>query len=171
MWSMLRYKEFGMALCLLLFFASCDKEEGEGGTSTNAGNDYLLNYTSEFSLKSREYYAPNVDFFIVCGNDRIQADKTEPNNNGWYRVEYLNKETYTVYTHSKDPEQHSPSGKIRVKQTIQTTDYITTTYFRNRIQSSYNVKGIPPEASISYELLWSVNNYSAQQIEKFRFVA
>lgn len=113
-------------LFILLSFASCEKEEGEGGTSTIAGRVYALNYNSDFSIKLSEYYAPDVDVFIIYGNDSIHSDKTETSYNGWYRFEYLNKGTYTVYVLSNDPTRLSPSGKIVVKQTINVSDNHST---------------------------------------------
>ncbi|WP_163714747.1 hypothetical protein [Mangrovibacterium lignilyticum] len=114
----------GLAIVLLaiVLSTSCEKEEGEGGTSTIQGKVYALDYTSDFSTKLGEYYAPDVNVFIIYGNDSIHSDKTETSYNGWYRFEYLNKGTYTIYTLSKDPDRLSPSGEIVAKQTVVITD-------------------------------------------------
>lgn len=115
-------RELILVLFTIFLLPSCEKEEGEGGTGTIEGRVYALNYNSDFSIKLGEYYAPDVDVFIIYGNDSIHSDKTETSYNGWYRFQYLNKGTYTVYVLSDDPERVSASGKIVVKQTINITD-------------------------------------------------
>ncbi|RKD90733.1 hypothetical protein [Mangrovibacterium diazotrophicum] len=118
----------GIALFLfvVVLFTSCEKEEGEGGTGTIEGRVYALNYNSDFSIKLGEYYAPDVDVFIIYGNDSIHSDKTETSYNGWYRFQYLNKGTYTLYVLSNDPERISASGKIVIQQTINISDNNST---------------------------------------------
>ncbi|MBN1822612.1 MAG: DUF2490 domain-containing protein [Prolixibacteraceae bacterium] len=46
--------------------------------------------------------------------------------------------------------------------------HIPVTYIRNRLKLSYNVKGIPLEPSLSYELFTKFNNYQKEDNEKTR---
>jgi len=120
------YKNLICAFMLFPVLFACEKDEGEGGTSSIAGKVFALNYNSDYTIKLGEYYAPDVDVFIIYGNDSIHSDKTETSYNGWYRFDYLNKGTYTVYVLSDDPSRQSASGKIVVKQTVKITDNHST---------------------------------------------
>ena len=113
---------FLLAICV----SACEKEEGEGGTSTIVGRVLVKNYNSDFTIKLGEYYAQGIDVYIVYGSDSIYADDFETGLDGWYRFEFLNKGTYTIYTMSDDPERQSPSGEIPVSQTITIRDNHST---------------------------------------------
>ncbi len=113
---------FLLAICV----SACEKEEGEGGTSTIVGRVLVKNYNSDYTIKLGEYYAQGIDVYIVYGSDSIYADDFETGLDGWYRFEFLNKGTYTIYTMSDDPERQSPSGKIPVSQTITIRDNHST---------------------------------------------
>ncbi len=111
--------------CVLLVFAtflvlaaSCEKEEGEGGTSTIQGRVYAIDYNSEWTEKKTEYYAAGVDVFIIYGNDSIYSDDFETGIGGWYRFDYLREGTYTVYAFSRDSTQLEPSGEVPVMKTV-----------------------------------------------------
>lgn len=58
-------RELILVLFTIFLLPSCEKEEGEGGTGTIEGRVYALNYNSDFSIKLGEYYAPDVDVFII----------------------------------------------------------------------------------------------------------
>lgn len=113
---------FLLAICV----SACEKEEGEGGTSTIVGRVLVKNYNSDFTIKLGEYYAQGIDVYIVYGSDSIYADDFETGLDGWYRFEFLNKGTYTIFTMSDDPERQSPSGEIPVSQTITIRDNHST---------------------------------------------
>ncbi len=124
----MRSKSFYLALVIVLsfFIISCDKEEGEGGTSTIAGKILVRNYNSNFTIIKGEYYAPDVDVFIIYGNDSIHADDFKTSIGGWYRFEFLNKGEYTIYAISDDATMQSPSGKTIVKKTIEISENNST---------------------------------------------
>ncbi|MGQ8336747.1 hypothetical protein ACUNWD_09370 [Sunxiuqinia sp. A32] len=123
---MRKFVFFLVSLVMILFTTSCEKEEGEGGNSTIMGRVLVKNYNSDFTIKLGEYYAPNVDVYIIYGNDSIYSDKFDTSLDGWFRFEYLNKGTYTVYALSADSTRQSPSGEIAVKKTIEITDNNST---------------------------------------------
>lgn len=125
----IRQIRFWMIFIMIIsigIFSACEKEEGEGGTSTIMGRVYAKNYNSDFTIKLGEYYVQGVDVYIIYGNDSIPADDFETSLDGWYRFEYLNKGTYTVYVMSDDPDRQSPSGKIAVSQTVTIQDNHST---------------------------------------------
>ena len=101
--------------CLL----SCEKEEGEGGTSTITGKIYVLNYNTDYTQIESEYYAQEEDVYIVYGDDNIYSDRFRTHYDGSYRFQYLRKGDYTIYAYSKDTTGISPSGYIPVSKTIE----------------------------------------------------
>ncbi|RKD90732.1 DUF2490 domain-containing protein [Mangrovibacterium diazotrophicum] len=48
---------------------------------------------------------------------------------------------------------------------------IPDSFFRNRVKASYNIKGMPLEPWLSYEMAWRINSYSTRQIEHERYTA
>lgn len=117
---------FIVVFLLAIPLSACEKEEGEGGTSTIVGRVLVKNYNSDYTIKLGEYYAQGIDVYIVYGSDSIYADDFETGLDGWYRFEFLNKGTYTIFTMSDDPERQSPSGEIPVSQTITIRDNHST---------------------------------------------
>ena len=112
--------------------SSCEKTEGEGGTSTIMGQVYKINYNADFTEKLGEYYAPDVDVFIIYGEDSIYSDDFKTGINGWYRFEYLNKGTYTLYAFSEDSTLRDPSNMIPVKVSL-TINENNTTYIADEL--------------------------------------
>ena len=107
--------------------SSCEKTEGEGGTSTIMGQVFTKNYNTDFTVKLGEYYSPDVDVFIIYGDDSIYSDDFKTGIDGWYRFEFLNQGTYTLYTFSEDSTRRDPSNMVPVSTTI-TIDENNTTY-------------------------------------------
>lgn len=96
----------------------CEKEEGEGGTSSLIGKVYIVDYNADFSQIESEYYAQEEDVYIVYGDDNIYSDRFRTHYDGSYRFQYLRKGDYTIYAYSKDTTGISPSGYIPVSKTI-----------------------------------------------------
>ena len=106
---------------VILSFQSCRKDEGEGGTSSITGRVYAIDYSSEWTSRKGEYYAPGVQVYLIYGNDSLYDDKFETGLGGWYRFDYLRVGTYTVYTFSRDSTQTDPSGNVPVMKTVRIT--------------------------------------------------
>lgn len=103
-----------LAVAMIFIVASCEKTEGEGGTSTIIGRVKVKNYNSDFTIKFGEYYAEGVDVFIIYGDDSIYSDNFDTGIDGWYKFEYLNKGKYRVYAMSDDSTRTSPSGSVPI---------------------------------------------------------
>lgn len=101
---------------------ACEKEEGEGGTSTITGKVYVLDYDGNFSKIINEYYAPDEDVYIIYGNDKIYGDDFKTHYDGTYHFQYLQKGKYTVYAYSKDSTGTSPSGVIPIMKEVNITE-------------------------------------------------
>ncbi|NQU86826.1 MAG: hypothetical protein HQ541_13805 [Mariniphaga sp.] len=116
-------KRFILVIIPFIFILfSCEKEVGEGGTSTISGRVLVKNYNSDFSVKLGEYYAPGIDVFIIYGDEQIYSDKFETGIDGWYRFEYLTKGDYTVYTLSADSTRQSQSGIMIIEKKVSITE-------------------------------------------------
>ncbi len=109
---------FTFVIFLTFFVSGCEKEEGEGGTSTITGRVLAIDYNSEWTEKKGEYYAAGVDVYILYGNDSIYNDNFETGLGGWYRFDFLREGTYTIYAFSRDSTQKDPSGEVPVMKTV-----------------------------------------------------
>lgn len=103
---------------IVLSVSSCEKPAGEGGTSTILGQVKVKNYNSDFTVKFGEYYAPDRDVFIIYGEDTIYSNDFKTGLNGWYRFDFLNQGTYTIFTFSDDSTKRDPSNMIPVSTTV-----------------------------------------------------
>jgi hypothetical protein len=91
-------------LVLGLLNSSCEKGEGEGGTSTIKGVVITEEWNSDFSIKRDEYPSQDLEVFIIYGNDDYYGDRIRTNYNGVYEFKYLREGNYTVFVYSKDPD-------------------------------------------------------------------
>ncbi len=93
---------FIMAL-FAIAFASCEKNEGKGGSSTIKGTVIVQEMNSDFSVVVGEPYpAQDVDVYIIYGSDEIYGDRFKTGYDGKYEFNYLQEGKYTVYVMSKD---------------------------------------------------------------------
>ena len=106
---------------LILSLAACQKEAGEGGTSSIFVKVYVKDYNSTFTVLQGEYYGPDEDVYIIYGDDRTFADKVSTNYDGTYEFKYLRKGKYTVYAYSKDSTLQT-TAKLAVIQEVEVTD-------------------------------------------------
>ena len=96
------YRSFGILVFTVLIIFGCVKEPGVGGTSTISGKIYAYDYDSEMNNLRTQYYAPDVDVYIIYGNDSIFSDRTQTSYDGSYRFEYLRPGKYTLFAYSKN---------------------------------------------------------------------
>jgi hypothetical protein len=93
-------------LSIVLFMTSCDKDPGEGGTSTINGEVYKI-FTFQNPNTGNwdtSYYQLDAgkDVFIIYSNNQseIYDDKFETDYNGRYHFKYLRNGEYTIYTYA-----------------------------------------------------------------------
>ena len=110
----------------LLFFTSCEKEAGEGGTSSIKGKVWVKNYNGSFTNLNNEYPGIAEDVYIIYGDDISYGERMEANHNGEYEFKYLNKGRYTIYVYSKDSASiasgNANAPDIAIKQVVEITD-------------------------------------------------
>jgi hypothetical protein len=121
---MIRYPILLVILLAVLTLTSCEKEEGEGGTSTIMGKVFVIDYNAEWTNIRGQYYGAGFDVFIIYGNDSIYSDDFETGIDGWYRFDYLRPGDYKVYVFSRD--QDHPSEQIPVIKTVKISEKFET---------------------------------------------
>jgi len=109
-----------IVIALIAFVEGCNKDEGEGGTSTIIGKVYVLDYNMEYTNLLGEYYAQEEDVYIIYGDDNVYSDRFETNYDGTYRFQYLRQGIYTVYAYSEDTTGGLPL--IPVEKTVEITE-------------------------------------------------
>ena len=100
-----------------LFFPSCNKGPGIGGTGTLQGYVKLVHHPDDdFTLTPDTLAASKTDVFIIYGDEAYFGNDVETNADGLYQFEYLLPGTYTVFAYST-----LPSGE---KEAVSETVYL-----------------------------------------------
>ena len=95
-----------IVLIFLFTFSSCEKEAGEGGTSSIVGSVYKIE--TYFNVLTQQedtlFYQldSEKDVYIIYSDNENEFydDKVETNWNGQYRFDYLRKGDYTIFTYA-----------------------------------------------------------------------
>ncbi|MGB0916367.1 MAG: hypothetical protein ACPGU4_02155 [Flavobacteriales bacterium] len=102
---------------LLITFSSCEKPEGEGGTSTISGKVFAEDYNGSGVLQG-EFYLADEDVFIIYGeDDNYYDDSYKTSFDGSFRFQYLRPGVYTVFVYSDCVA--CPSGTEAMSQTVE----------------------------------------------------
>lgn len=108
-----------ISIALVVFsFASCEINEGPGGTSEIYGRIWVRDYNSNFTILNGQYWAEEEDVYLMYGNDTIYSDRFKTNYDGSYWFQYLHEGDYTIYVYSKDSTFQSESGRYPIKHTV-----------------------------------------------------
>ncbi|MGE4568425.1 MAG: hypothetical protein AB7C90_04475 [Bacteroidales bacterium] len=100
----------------LFLFSSCQKEEGEGGTSTVQGYVFKVIHQDEtYGFRVDTVPAAKEDVFIKYGGGPIYDDDMETGPDGFFRFKYLQKGTYTVFAYTKYPDDMMEDVSKEVK--------------------------------------------------------
>ena len=90
-----------IAAFLALLFIGCNKEPGQGGTSSIEGKVYRIE-TNSLGDTLDQYYAPDYDVYIVYGDeDYTYDDKFSTSFDGSYRFTHLTPGTYTIFAYTR----------------------------------------------------------------------
>ncbi len=87
---------------MLIAFTSCKKQEGQGGRAIIKGKVYAEYWDKAFNLKADSGYAPDVDVYIIYGNNNTFGDRTKASYDGSYEFQFLQKGDYKIYVYSRD---------------------------------------------------------------------
>ena len=97
---------------------SCEKDEGQGGTSSVTGKVVVRQYNANFTVLTEQYYATDEEVFIVYGDDQVYGDKTTTGPDGTYRFDYLREGDYTLFAYSEDSANYPSQREIAVVKKI-----------------------------------------------------
>ena len=95
-----------LLIAIIIVFAACTKEAGEGGTSVIQGQVYKIHTFQNSTTGEMDtlYFQLDAgkDIFIIYSDDEtdIYDDEFETDYNGRYRFEFLRKGDYTIYTYA-----------------------------------------------------------------------
>jgi hypothetical protein len=138
--AILTQRNLFLALLLisgLLLTASCTKDPGEGGSSKIIGKVYIREYSPTFSFLLSEYWAQDMDIYIIYGDGLTYSDRLRTGPDGDFEFPYLRKGKYRIYVYSADSTMTSPSGTVAVFRDVeitknkQTVDAGTITALKN----------------------------------------
>lgn len=62
----------------------------------------MKDYNSTYTVLLEEYYAQDVDVYIIYGDDKTYSERIRTNYDGTYEFKYLRKGTYHIYAYSED---------------------------------------------------------------------
>ncbi|MES2394956.1 MAG: hypothetical protein V4549_03090 [Bacteroidota bacterium] len=86
----------------ILLLNSCKKEAGEGGTSFIKGRVYAKYYNKNFTLLADSAYAPDIDIYIIYGDEFSYGERKRTSYNGTYEFKFLQKGTYKIFAYTRD---------------------------------------------------------------------
>lgn len=108
-----------LSALVLVGLTNCEKDPGEGGTSTIKGKVFVNDYTNVGTL-SASFYGPEERVYIVYGDNDIYDDDTRTDPDGEYKFEYLQKGSYTVFAYSDCDT--CASGTESISLSVEITD-------------------------------------------------
>ena len=95
-----------------LYFISCSKSPGEGGTATISGKVEAV-FVQEGSFDTIAVKAlPDERVYIVYGTGTTQDDDTRTSPEGSYKFEYLNPGDYRIYSYSESLIEPSKLSEV-----------------------------------------------------------
>ncbi|MBL0103373.1 MAG: hypothetical protein IPP51_06170 [Bacteroidetes bacterium] len=93
-------------ISLVIFLSSgCQKDEGQGGTSTIVGHVVINSFQAGFNppVPETTYAAVDEDTYIIYGADHsTYNDNYKTSFDGSYEYKYLQKGKYRIFAYSKD---------------------------------------------------------------------
>ena len=107
-----------------MLVCSCEKEAGEGGTSSIVGSVYKIStyYNVLTQQNDTVYYQldSGEDIYIIYSDNEndFYDDNIETNWNGQYRFDYLRKGDYTVFTYAKLDTSGTYTGDFPIVQHV-----------------------------------------------------
>ncbi len=86
-----------------IFFSSCKKDEGVGGTSSIVGKVFVHSYDVSFQSLVRTYPDAGREVFIIYGDSHSTYDDSyKASYDGSFEFKYLQKGKYKLFIYVKD---------------------------------------------------------------------
>lgn len=113
------------ASLLVTVFSACNSGPGPGGEATITGKvKYIGNWNSACTLYADStsgftpVYAPDVDVYLIYGDDPTYGDRVKSAPDGTFQFKYLRKGAYHVYVYSKNCNISTGTEAIMADVTI-----------------------------------------------------
>ena len=113
------------AIAFILTIAACNSGPGPGGQATITGKVYVKgNWNSTCTLFTDSstgftpFYAPDVDVYMIYGDEPSYGDRVRTAPDGTFQFKYLRQGTYTIYTYSKDCTAQSGTTAVTATVTV-----------------------------------------------------
>lgn len=123
-----RYIEFALkkyyyylisALFLIIGLSACEKDPGQGGTSSIEGIAGIQEVSSSGNILA-EYPAIEERIYIIYGDNEIYDDEVRTSFDGRFKFTELFKGTYTIFAYSDCSS--CPAGTEAIMQTVTIND-------------------------------------------------
>ncbi|MHC1706372.1 MAG: hypothetical protein AB9842_02495 [Bacteroidales bacterium] len=115
----------GLLLAFLLIFTACEKDPGEGGSSSIKGYVHVTDYNTNFLIIQGYYDGANEWVYINYGDDISYSERINTGPDGTFEFKYLRKGKYTLYVYSEDTTlagQHAVIKEVEITKNRQTVD-------------------------------------------------
>jgi hypothetical protein len=110
---------------IIFFFVACEKQPGEGGTSTIHGSIITKEYNGNFKILRAVYPAAKEDVYIIYGGDstKFYGNHSNTSWDGTYEFNFLQEGNYIVFAYSKDStfDYNLTSEKIAIMRRVEIT--------------------------------------------------
>lgn len=116
---MLKISTLSLAIILGTIFSSCEKDAGEGGSSSITGYVHVTDYNASFLNVQGEYPGADEDVYIKYGDEVAVGDRIQAGPDGRFEFKYLREGNYTIYVYSEDT---TLSGNSVVSKVVEVTD-------------------------------------------------
>ncbi|MFW5851031.1 MAG: hypothetical protein ACOCWB_02290 [Bacteroidota bacterium] len=93
---------FPVLVSCCLLFASCEKQEGEGGLNTIEGYVYIQDLSPTLQKIGDPYPAVDENIFIKYGTSAVIDDDEPTSDNGFFSFQFLMPGNYTIFVESED---------------------------------------------------------------------
>jgi hypothetical protein len=107
----------------VLLIVACEKQPGDGGTSTIRGSVITREYNGNFQVFRGEYPSAKEDVYIIYGGDstKFYGDHTQTSWDGKYEFNFLQEGDYIIFAYSKDSTELVTTEKIAVLKRVEIT--------------------------------------------------
>jgi len=93
-------KHILVTLIAVTFLLSCEKEPGEGGTSTIEGA-VIIEEVDNLGFVVNSYPAPEERVYIIYGDNDIYDNEVRSHYDGRYKFEFLNIGSYKLFAYTE----------------------------------------------------------------------
>jgi hypothetical protein len=106
---------------LMVFASACEKEAGEGGSSSISGKVFVRNYNSDYTKLNAAYYGAKEDVYIIYGDGTVYNNSMKTSYDGSFKFDYLRKGKYQLFCYSEDSTGTIPSGILTILKEVEIT--------------------------------------------------